>query len=185
MSEEILGELRKRLENAVEAFKKDLATVRTGRAKPSLVETVKVEAYGTLMEVRELATITTPDTTLIVITPWDKSLTGAIASGINKAELNLNPVVDGEAVKVAIPALTQERRQELVKVVSQKVEGARVMVRTIRAEIKEQIEEQEGGAGISEDDIKWELEEMQKQIEDINQKMEEMGKEKEKELMTL
>lgn len=185
MSEALFADLEKRLETALQLLKKDLATVRTGRAKPSLVEEVKVEAYGTLMEIRELATITTPDANLIVIAPWDKSLTGAVANGIRKAELNLNPVVDGESIKVAIPALTQERRQELVKVVGQKIETSRVMARQIRNEIKEMIEAQQGETGVSEDDVKWELSEMQKKVDHYLGEIEEAGKTKEQELMTI
>lgn len=185
MTDVILSDLATRLENALGVVKKDVSTVRTGRAKPSLVEDVKVEAYGSLMVIKELATITTPDPTLIVIAPWDKSLTGPISNGIRKAELNVNPVVDGEVVKVAIPALTEERRKELVKVVAQKIETGKVMVRHIRTEIKEMIEAQEGESGVSEDDIKMWLNEMQKEVDDYMTKVEDVGREKEKELMTL
>lgn len=185
MSEVILKSLDARLDTALQSVKKDLSTVRTGRAKPSLVEEVRVEAYGTLMQIKELATISTPDSTLIVISPWDKSVTGAIANGIRKAELNINPVVDGDTVKVAIPALTQERREELVKIVHQKIESGKVMLRQIRTEIKEEIEAQEGESGVSEDDIKSWLTSMQATIDTYTEKVEEMGKDKEKELMTL
>jgi len=185
MSDQILVNLKSRLAQAVEVVKKDLASVRTGRAKPSIVEDVKVEAYGTIMTVRELATIAAPDPSLITISPWDKSLTGAIATGVNKAGLNLNAMVDGDVIKIAIPALTQERREELVKLVHQKVESGRVMGRNIRGEIKGEIEKQEGSAGVSEDSIKSWLEQMQKQIEGFMEQMDTLGKEKEKELMTL
>jgi len=185
MSEQILKDLESRLQLAVEAVKKDLGTVRTGRAKPSLVEEVKVEAYGSIMEVRELASISAPDTTLIVIAPWDKSLTGAIANGVRKAELNLNPIVDGEMVKIAVPALNEERRKELVKLVGQKIESGRVMLRQIRTEIKEEIEAEEGGSGVSEDDIKWWLSEMQRLVDKYGEELTELSKDKEQELMTI
>lgn len=185
MSDAILKTLDTRLETALQAVRKDIATVRTGRAKPSLVEEVRVEAYGTLMQIKELATISTPDTTLILIAPWDKSVTGAIANGIRKAELNLNPVVDGDTVKVAIPALTQERREELVKIVHQKIESGKVMLRQIRTEIKEEIEAQEGESGVSEDDIKSWLTSMQQTIDKYMEMVEQLGDDKEKELMTL
>jgi ribosome recycling factor len=185
MSDVILSDLKARLNTALENVRKDIATVRTGRAKPSLVEDVKVEAYGAFMSIKELATISTPDTTLILISPWDKSLTGAIATGIRKAELNINPVVDGETVKVVIPALTQERREELVKIVHQKIETGKVMVRQIRTEIKEEIEAQEGESGVSEDDVKSWLQNMQKSVDECMAKLEDVGKDKEKELMTI
>lgn len=185
MSEQILSDLEVRLKLAVEAVKKDLGTIRTGRAKPSLVEEVKVEAYGSIMQVKELASISAPDTTLIVISPWDKSLIGSIANGIRKAELNLNPIVDGEVVKIAVPALNEERRLELVKMVGQKIESGRVMLRQVRVEIKEEIEAEEGEGGVSEDDIKRWLTEMQRLVDKYGEELTELGKEKEKELMTI
>jgi len=185
MGDDILKALVARLDKAVEVVKKDLATIRTGRAKPSLVENVKVEAYGTLMEIRELASITAPDTTLIVINPWDKSLVNAIANGVRKAELNLNPVVDGEVVKIVIAPLTQERREELVRLTHQKIESGRVLLRQIRTEAKEDIEDLEDEEGVSEDDVKKWLDEMQKIIEKYIAKIDILGKDKENELMTL
>lgn len=185
MSDAILANLNSRLEQTLEVVKKDLSSVRTGRAKPSLVEDVKVEAYGTMMSIKELATITAPDTTLIVIAPWDKGLVAAISSGIQKSGLNIQPIVDGDTVKISIPALTQERREELVKLVRQKLESAKVMIRGVRTEIKEEIEAQEGEAGISEDSIKSWLESMQKTIDQYMIKVDDLGSLKEKELMTL
>ena len=185
MSEAILANLRSRLSTALEVVKKDLATVRTGRAKPSLVEDVRVEAYGSVMTVKELATISAPDTSLILISPWDKSLVSAISSGIQKSGLNIQPIVDGETVKISIPPLTQERREELVKLVHQKLEAGKVLMRTVRSEVKAEIEAQEGGAGVSEDNINYWITDMQKQVDEATKKIDELGAEKEKELMTL
>lgn len=185
MSDVILAELEKRLATTIEVVKKDLGSVRTGRAKPSLVEEVRVEAYGTVMMIKELATISAPDTTLILIAPWDKGLVGAIATGIQKSGLNIQPIVDGDTVKISIPPLSQERREELAKLVHQKIEGGKVMIRQVRTEIKEQIEAQEGEAGISEDSIKAWLEAMQKQVDKCMEHLEILGQDKEKELMTL
>lgn len=185
MSDVILSNLKSRLEQSIEVVKKDLSSVRTGRAKPSIVEEVKVEAYGTYMSLRELATISAPDPSLITIAPWDRSLVGAVAAGVNKAGLNLNAVVDGDLIKIAIPPLTQERREELVKLVHQKIESGKVMIRQIRTEIKEEIEAQKGESGISEDSIKGWLESMQKSVDGAIVRVEEVGKDKEKELMTL
>lgn len=185
MSDVILASLKGRLEQTIEVVKKDLSSVRTGRAKPSLVEDVKIEAYGTIMTLKELATITAPDTTLIVIAPWDKGLVANISAGIQKSGLNIQPIVDSDTVKISIPSLTQDRREELVKLVHQKLESAKVMIRQVRTEIKEEIEAQEGEAGISEDSIASWLESMQKTIDQYMAKIDELGKEKEKELMTL
>ena len=180
-----MSNLKTRIEQTLEVVKKDLSSVRTGRAKPSLVEEVKVEAYGTYLSLREVATITAPDPSLITISPWDKSLVGAVSAGINKAGLNLNAIVDGDVIKIAIPPLTQERREELVKLVHQKIESGKVMIRQIRTEIKEEIEAEKGESGVSEDNIKAWLESMQRQVDGAIVKLEELGKEKEKELMTL
>lgn len=185
MSDVILANLKSRLEQSIEVVKKDLSSVRTGRAKPSIVEEVKVEAYGTYMSLRELATISAPDPSLITISPWDKSLVGAVASAINKSGLNLNAVTDSDVIKIAIPPLTQERREELVKLVHQKIESGKVMIRQIRTEIKEEIEAQKGESGISEDSIKGWLESMQKSVDGAIARVEEVGRDKEKELMTL
>lgn len=185
MSDVILANLDNRLAQAMEVIKKDLSTVRTGRAKPSIVEDVRVEAYGTVMSVRELATISAPDPSLITVAPWDKSLISAVAAGINKAGLNLNAVVDGDVIKISIPALTQERREELVKQVHQKIESGKVMIRQIRTEIKEEIEAQEGESGVSEDNIKTWLATMQKKVEGATVQIDELGSDKERELMTI
>lgn len=185
MSDIILAKLKTRLDQTIEVVKKDLSSVRTGRAKPSLVEDVKVEAYGTIMTIKELATISVPDTTLIVIAPWDKGLVASIASGIQKSGLNIQPIVDSDTVKISLPAPTEERRLELVKLVHQKMESAKVMIRQVRTEIKEEIEAQEGESGISEDSIKSWLESMQKTVDQYMGKIEDFGKDKEKELMTL
>lgn len=185
MGNQILETLRERLEAALLAIKKDLSTVRTGRAKTSLVEDVRVEAYGSSMTIKELASITVPDPSLIIVSPWDKSLVAAIATGVQKADLNLQAVVDGGSIKIAIPPLTEERRHELVKLVHAKLESGRVMLRTIRTEIKEEIEAQKGESGISEDDVKAWLSEMQKQVDESMTHVDTLGKEKEQELMTL
>jgi ribosome recycling factor len=185
MGDAILKNLISRLEATIEAVKKDLATVRTGRAKPALVENVSVEAYGGMMSLRELASITAPDTTLLLINPWDKSLVNAIANGIRKADLNINPVVDGETIKIMIPSLTQERREELVKLTHQKLEAGRIMIRQVRTEIKAEIEALEDMSGVSEDDTKRWLSEMQKKIDEYMSRVDSVGKDKENELMTL
>lgn len=185
MSEAILVNLKTRLDQTIEVVKKDLSSVRTGRAKPSLVEDIRVEAYGTIMTIKELATISAPDTTLIVIAPWDKGLVANISAGIQKSGLNIQPIVDSDTVKISIPSLTQDRREELVKLVHSKLESAKVMIRQVRTEIKESISAQEGEAGISEDSIKAWLESMQKTVDSYMIKIDELGKEKEKELMTL
>ncbi len=185
MGEEILEELRQKLEKSLEIVSKDLATIRAGRAKPVLVENVKVEAYGGMMELRELATITAPSADLLIVAPWDKGLVGAINKGIQAANLGLNPIVESDQLKIPVPTLTEERRKELIKLVAQKVESGRVIIRQIRSEAKNDLESLKGEAGISEDDVQDWLERMQKMVDEYTDRVEELGKEKEKELMTI
>lgn len=163
----------------------DLASVKTGRAKPSLVENVMVEAYGSRMKMLEVASITAPDPNMLVISPWDKSLLQAIEKAMNVSGLNLNPVVDSDQIRIAIPSLTQERREELVRVVKQKIEGGKTMIRDVRQKYKKAIEDQKGQPGVSEDAIKKDLEVLQKETDASIVELEGLAKEKEQELMTV
>lgn len=172
-------------EKVLSVVMNDLTSVKTGRAKPSLVENVAVEAYGTHMKMMEVATISAPDTNMLVITPWDKSLLSAIEKAINAAELNINPVIDGDQIRISIPTLTQERREELVRVVKQKIESGKSMVRDVRQKHKKIIEDQEGKPGVSEDAIKRDLEELQRKTDEAVRRLEDTGKAKEQELMTV
>ena len=163
----------------------DMATVKTGRAKPSLVENVSVEAYGTRMKLMELATISAPDTTMIMINPWDKGNLAAIERGIASAGLNINPVVESDHIRIAIPPLTQERRQEMVKLVKQKLESGKQMVRDVRLKYKKMIDDQKGKPGVSEDNISADLETLQKKMDEYVAKLEKVVQEKETELMQM
>lgn len=169
----------------LEVYLQDLSSVRTGRAKPSLVENIEVEAYGSQMKIMELATISAPDSTQILIKPWDKSVIKAIEKAISISDLHIQPIVDGEQIRLSIPVLTGERRQELIKLVGQKKNGALEMLRDIRTKYKKAIDAQDGQAGISEDDIKRDLVELQKVTDEFTAKIEELTKAKEKELSEL
>ena len=172
-------------EKLVQVVLNDMATVKTGRAKPSLVENVEVEVYGTTMKVMELATISSPDTSMLVIAPWDSSVLSAINKGILAAGLNLNPVVDSNQIRISIPPLTEERRLEMVKLVKQKLESGKQMVGDLRSKFKKMIDDQKGKPGISEDDIERDLEAMQKEVEALSTKLEDLSKKKETELMEI
>lgn len=166
-------------------FQAELNKIRTGRASVSLVDGVMVEAYGTRMHLQELATISAPDPTLIIISPWDKSLMGAIEKGVRTAELGISPVVDTDVVRLPIPSLTQEKRQELVKLVAKKHEEAKILLRTARAEVKQLIETQKNESGISEDDIKADIEVLDTDHRAETELLEKIAQEKEKILLTL
>ncbi len=166
-------------------FQAELNKIRTGRASVNLVDGVMVEAYGTRMHLQEVASISSPDPTLIVISPWDKSLMGAIEKGVHQAELGISPVVDTDVVRLPIPSLTQEKRQELVKLVAKKLEEAKILLRNARAEVKQLIESQKDESGISEDDIKADIEVLDKDQRDEVEALQKIADEKEKVLTTI
>ena len=174
-----------RFASVTDHYSQDLSLIRTGRASAQMLDSVLVDAYGSKMRIAEVASVSVPDPTLIVISPWDKSLMAAIEKGIQVAGLNLNPIVDGQVIRLPVPPLTTERRQELVKLLQQKAESARVMVRTVRTEVKKEIEKQKGEPGVSEDHIESELKELEDTTKSMIEQVDSMTARKEKELMTI
>lgn len=181
----ILDTIKQKMDKVIEVVKGDLETVRVGVAKPSLVENVFIDAYGQKMRLMEVATISAPDPNQLVISPWDKSLIRSVEKSISDSDLNLTPNVSGDSVRIVIPPLTEERRQDYVKLVSQKTESGRVMVRQVRHEGREMIEKTKGQAGVSEDDIDRQLESLDKVTAEYIAKVESLAHEKELELMKL
>lgn len=169
----------------IDVFSSDLATIRTGRARPSLVENIEVEVYGSKMRLMEIAGISAPDSSSIVVKPWDKSVIKDVEKALAASDLHIPPVVDGDQIRLNIPQLTGERRQEFVKLVGQKKNASLEMLRDIRIKYKKQIDGQKGQAGVSEDAIKHDLEELQKVTEELSKKIEEIAASKEKELTEL
>lgn len=159
----------------------ELQKIRTGRASISMLDDVSVEAYGTRMKLTEVASLSTPDSSLIVIAPWDKSLLTAIEKGINQAELNLQPAVDSDVIRIVVPALTQEKRQELVKVVYKKLEEAKIMLRNARQEAKKEIDA--NASNVSEDETDQLLKLLDAKQHEYNASFEELAKEKEAALL--
>lgn len=166
----------------IEVFQDDLATIRTGRAKPSLVENVLVDAYGAKMKMLEVASITAPEPSSIIIKPWDQTLLSAVEKAIQISDLHISPVNEGGQIRLSIPPLTGERREELAKLVSQKKHVAEDMIRDVRNKYKKQIDGQKGQPGISEDDIKRDLAELQKQTDEFMKQITEISTAKEKEV---
>ena len=178
-----LDPMKRDADKTVEVFMGDLTTIRTGRAKPSLVENILVDAYGSKMKLLELANISAPEPSQIIIKPWDRSVISAIDKAIQMSDLHINPVVDGEQLRISIPPLTGERRQELAKLVMQKKHVAEDMLRDIRTKYKKQIDGQKGQPGISEDDIKRDLESLQKMTDEYMKKITDVSSAKEKEVL--
>ncbi len=181
---ELIRKLRTNLDKVIEVVGGDMATIRTGRAKPDLVSGIEVLAYGQRMKLFELASVTAPDPSTIVIAPWDKSVLKDVEKAILLSELQLTPNVSSDIVRINIPPLTQERRNDFVKLLHQKVESGRVMARQVRLEIKSEIDRLRDAAGVSEDDIDRLLEQLQKTLDEYMLKIEQMGKKKEEEIMS-
>ncbi len=179
------NEFTDKAEKTLVHVRQDLGTLRTGRATAQLLDPVTVEAYGTSMKIGEVATVQAPDSTLLVVSPWDKSLMENIEKGIAKAGLNLNPVVSGDVIRIAVPPLTEEKRREMVKLLQKKIEAGRVMLRNIRAATKQDIEDQKGAEGVSEDDIKRDLQDLDKKLQNYIDQLDQLESSKEQELMTV
>lgn len=183
-----LDEFQTKAQKVIDHFQEELRQIRTGRAQASLVEDIPVivEAYGgAQMRVKELAGISTPDATLLLVQPYDPSVLKDVEKALNIAQLGINPVVDQNVIRLAIPPLTSERREQLAKMVGQKMEEAKIALRSVRTESKEAIEGQQKLGGVSEDEIKRQLDELQKAVEAATGRIESIGKDKQSELRTL
>ncbi len=180
-----LAAAKTRMEKAVDDFRKELATVRTGRANTSLLDSIRVDYHGTPMPVNQLGTVTTPDATMIVVSPWDPSAVPLIDKAIRTSDLGLNPTNDGKVVRVPIPSLTEERRKEIVKHLHKVLENHRTAVRNVRRDLKEAIEKLEKDKKISEDEKKRGLDELEKVSHAETKKIEDLSAAKEKEIMSI
>lgn len=162
MIQDVLKDARTRMQKAVEATARELATLRTGRASPALLEHIKVEYYGTQVPLNQLASISVPEPRLLVVQPWDRNAVKAIEKAILQSELGLVPSSDGVVLRIPIPPLTEERRRDLVRVARKHAEEGRVAVRNVRREVRETIEELDEASEISEDEARRAQEELQK-----------------------
>jgi len=182
-TKEAIAAARTRMEKAVDDFRKELATVRTGRANAGILESIRVDFYGTPTPVNQLGTVTVPEATMLVISPWDPSVVGAIDKAIRASDLGLNPTNDGKVVRIPIPSPTEERRKELVKHIHKVLENHRTAVRNIRRDIKEAIDKLEKDKKISQDEQKRSLDELEKVSHSETKKIEDLSAMKEKEVM--
>jgi ribosome recycling factor len=183
--EEILAQTEARMKKAIDALKHEAQSVRTGRATPSLVEGLEVEAYGTPTPLISLAAISAPEPRLIVSQAWDKGLIKAIEKAIIGSDLGLTPSNDGSLIRLSIPALTEERRKDLVKQLHKKVEEARVEIRTLRRHGQDELRTKSKGAGISADEEKRLETQLQKLTDLYIQAADEVGHAKEKEILAV
>lgn len=178
-----IPDAKRKMEEAVEAMRREFATVRTGKASPALLDTVRVDAYGGKMPLNQVATVSTPEPTLLVVQPYDKSIIGEIERGILTADLGLNPANDGSVIRVPIPPLNEERRQEYARLLHKMAEEGRISVRHARREANDEIKEKMKEHELSEDEGHRQLEEVQRLTDDYTEKIEQMLERKEKEVM--
>lgn len=178
-----LSDLQKRMDGAINSFKTELAGLRTGRASASLVDNVTVEAYGQRMQLNQIGTVSVPEPRTISIQVWDRAMVTHVDKAVREAGLGLNPVVDGQIVRIPIPILTEERRKELAKIAHKYAESARVAVRNVRRDGMERLKKQEKDSEISKDEHKSIGEKVQKLTDEHVKKVDEMLAAKEKEIM--
>ncbi len=169
-------------QKALEYFEAELGKIRTGRAHPSLVEDLSVDYYGAATPLKQIASVSTPEPRIILIQPWDKNAATSIEKTIQKSNLGLNPVNEGDKIRIILPPLTEETRLEMAKMAKKKKEEAKIAVRSLR---EEAITAAEAQSGVSEDQIETAKEKIQKLVEESNEKIETAGATKEKEIMTI
>ena len=179
------AQLKTRMDKAVDDFRKALVATRTGRASVHMLDGVTVEAYGSQMPLNQLANVSAPEPQLITVQPWDVSQIGAIEKAVRSSDLGLNPMNDGKLVRVPVPALTEERRKEMVKHLHKVLEEHRTAVRNIRRDGNDAIKRAMKEKKITEDEERGAMEQLQKLTDDEIKKMEEMAKGKEKEVMSV
>lgn len=185
MYQDLIEKKKGEMENSVEHFKEELNQLRTGRAQTALVENILVDYYGAKSPMKQVASITIPEPRTIVISPWDKGTLVNIEAAVRESQLNLNPMNDGNVVRINIPQLTEDRRKELVKVLNQKAEEGRIAIRKHREEVWEEIQEMEKSGKIGEDDKFSGKDKLQEVVDGYNGKIEDIRENKEREILTV
>ncbi len=183
MDKELKKRATERMEGAIDVYKKDLGSIRTGRASLALLEGITVDYYGTLTPIQQVASLSIPEPRQIMIQPWEQRLIPEIEKAIMKSDLGLTPTNDGKVIRINIPPLTEERRKQLVKVVRKRAEEARIAIRNIRRDINEELKRLEKDKHLSEDIVKKSQEEVQKITDSYIAKVDEILAHKEKEIM--
>jgi ribosome recycling factor len=183
--EEVNKQAKEKMEKTLESLKHDFASIRTGRASLAILEPIRVEAYGTMMKLDQVASLSVPDSRLITIQPWDPQLIPVIEKAIIKSDIGINPSNDGKLIRLAIPQLTEERRKQIVKVVNKRGEEAKISIRNIRREANDELKKMEKDNHISSDEIKKGLDEIQKLTDSYIKKIDETREHKDAEVMEI
>jgi ribosome recycling factor len=174
---------REHMDKALEAMRREFSGVRTGKASPSLLDSVRVEAYGSKMPLNQVANVNAPEPRMLIVQPWDKTLVPVIEKAIRTAELGLNPATDGAIIRVPIPALNEERRKEMVRMLHKLAEEGRIAVRHARQEANKALKQQQSNSEISEDEAHREMDVVQKLTDEYISKIDQLLKAKEEEVM--
>jgi len=185
MSEKVFKQTKERMGNAIEAVRREFAKLRAGKASPALLEGIHVEAYGSATPLNQVGTIGAPEARLLVVQPWDKNLIGAIEKAIRTSDLGLNPSSDGSVVRIPIPALTEERRKELVKIAKQYAEEGRVSVRNARREGNDDLKKEKKAGDLTEDEEKRAHDRIQEMTNEFIKEIDEVLSAKEKEILEI
>ena len=183
MIDEVLLKTEEKMRNSTEGLKMELATIRSGRATPALIEHIKVDYAGSIIPLNQLGGITAPGASLLVIQPWDRGSLNSIEKAILKSDLGLNPANDGNLIRINIPPLSEERRQELVKAVRKRVEERKIVIRNLRREAMIELKDLEKSKDISQDEFKRALDKLRKLTDGVIADAEKIGQDKEVELM--
>jgi ribosome recycling factor len=183
MVQEIMNDTKDRMTKGIQSLKREFTTIRTGRANPSILDKIQVDYYGAPTPLNQLATISVPEARLLVIQPFDKSVIADIEKQIQKSDLGLTPANDGNVIRIAIPALTEERRKELVKVVKKYAEEAKVAIRNVRRDANDSLKKAEKEGTITEDELRRATEEVQKLTDKQIAEVDVVTESKEKEIM--
>lgn len=183
MKDKVFQDMKEKMDKAISSHKKELNRLRTGRASPALLEGIRVDFYGTPTPIQQTASVTIPESRLIVIQPWDKTMIEPISKAIQKANLGLSPTNDGTVVRIAIPPLTEERRKELSKIVKKMGEDAKISIRNIRREANESLKKLEKDKSLSEDESHRSMDEVQKITDQKIEEVDGIVEEKQKEIM--
>ena len=185
MTQAVIKDLETRMQAAVDALTREFAGVRTGRANTALLDAVRVEAYGVMTPINQMASVSVPDPRTLVIQPWDTSQMAAVEKAILKSDLGLTPSNDGKVIRLTMPTLTEERRKQLAKTVGKFAEDARVAIRNVRREANDKLKSLAKDKKVSEDDERRGHDQIQKATDRFNTKVEELAKKKEQEVLTV
>lgn len=185
MIDEVLSELKQGIEKAKDALRRDLAKLRTGRAHPGMLDSIKVDYYGQKTPIAQMATVNVPEPRLLTVKPWDKSQVQAVEKAIRETDLGLNPQVDGELIRIPIPALSEERRKELVKVGKKQGEECKVSIRKVRHEALDLLTELEKDGGAGKDEVERAKKKAEELVSESGAAVDQIVQQKEKEILAI